>query len=166
MRDHFGPSKHLKKNTDCVYQPKLYTWFVDDCSAVFNNDSSLDFLSLLNSQHNNIKFTMESALKCILFLDVRIKVNNDNIDTWVWCKPTHIGLLLNFNANCPKKWKSGLILCLLYRAKLICSNNFLFFNEVGVLRNMFVSNGYPLWFFKECFIKFNKKMFAFPFYML
>ena len=49
------------------------------------------------------------------------------------------GLLLNFNANSLKKRKSGLIICLLYRAKLLCSNNFLFFNEVGVLRNMFVS---------------------------
>ena len=55
-----------------------------------------------------------------------------------------------YNANCPKKWKSVLILCLLYRAKLICSNNILFFNEVGVLKNMFVSNGYPLWLFEKC----------------
>ena len=57
------------------------------------------------------------------------------------------GLLLNYNANFPKKWKSGLILCLLYRAKLICSDSFLFFNIVGVLGNMFASDGYPLWFF-------------------
>ena len=70
---------------------------------------------------------MESALQCILFIDVRVKVNNDNIDTWIWRKPTHTGLLLNYNTNCSEKWKSRLILCLLYRAKLICSNNLLFF---------------------------------------
>ena len=34
---------------------------------------------------------------------------------------------------------------------------FLFFHEVGVLRNMFVPNGYPLWFFEKCFKKFNEK---------
>ena len=84
---------------------------------------------------------MESAVQCILFLDVCIKVNNNNIETWIWRKPTHTGLLLNCNATCPKKWKSGLISCLLYTAKLICSNNFLFLNEVGMLRNMFASNG-------------------------
>ena len=100
---------------------------------------------------------MESALQCISFLDVCIKINNDNIDIWIWWKPTHTGLLLNYNANCPKKWKSRLILCLSYRDKLICSNNFIFFNEVGVLRNMFVSNGYPIWFFEKCFKKFNEK---------
>ena len=100
---------------------------------------------------------MESAVQCISFLDVCIKVNNNNIETWIWRKPTHTGLLLNYNANCPKKWKSGLIFCLLYRAKLICSNNVLFLNEVSVLRNMFASNGYPIWFFEKCLKKFNKK---------
>ena len=81
---------------------------------------------------------MESALQCILFFNVHIKVNNKNIGTWH--KPTCTALLLNYNANCPKKWKSRLILCLLYRAKLIFSNNILYFNEVDVLRNLFVSN--------------------------
>ena len=77
--------------------PKFYSRFIDDCFAVFNNDSSsLNFLNLLNSQHHNIKFTMESAVQCISFLDVCIKVNNDNIETWIWRKPTHTGLLLNY----------------------------------------------------------------------
>ena len=34
---------------------------------------------------------------------------------------------------------------------MICSNIFLFFNGVGELRNMFVSNGCTLWFFKKYF---------------
>ena len=65
-----------------VCPPIFYLQFVDDCFAVFNNDSSsLNFLNLLSSQHHNIKFTMESAVQCILFLDVCIKVNNNNIET-------------------------------------------------------------------------------------
>ena len=63
---------------------------------------------------------MESAVQCMSFLDVCIKVNNDNIETWIWRKPTHTGLLLSYNVNCPKKWNSCLmkklgisILCLL-----------------------------------------------------
>ena len=46
---------------------------------------------------------MESALQCILCLDVRNNVKNDNVDTWIWRKPTYTDLLLNFNANWPKK---------------------------------------------------------------
>ena len=139
--------------------PKFYSRFVDDCFVVFDNDSSsLSLLNLLNSQHKNKKFTMESAAQCISFLDVCIKVNNENIETWIWRKPTHTGLLLNYNAYCSKKWKSGLISCLLYRAKLICSTNLLFLNEVGLLRNMFASNGYPIWFLEKCLKKFMKKV--------
>ena len=70
---------------------------------------------------------MESALQCILFLDVCIKVYSGNIVTWIWRKPTRTDFLLNYNANCPKKLKSELILCLLYRAKLICSKSFFIF---------------------------------------
>ena len=72
-------------------------------------------------------------------------------------KNSYTSLLSNYNVNCFKIWKSRLIFCLLYRAKLICSNSFLFFYEVGVLKNIFVLNGYPLWFFEKCFKKFNEK---------
>ena len=71
-------------DSNCVCRRKLYERFVDDCFAVFNIDSSsLDFLNLVNSQLNNTKFAIESALQCILFSDVCIKVDNDNIDTWI-----------------------------------------------------------------------------------
>ena len=99
--------------------PKFYSRFVDFFVVFDNDSSSLSLLNLLNSQYKNKKFTMESAAQCISFLDVCIKVNNENIETWIWRKPTHTGLLLNYNAYCPKKWKSVLISCLLYRAKLI-----------------------------------------------
>ena len=46
---------------------------------------------------------MKSAVQCISFSDVCIKVNNDNIETWIWRKSTHTGLLLNYNAYCPKR---------------------------------------------------------------
>ena len=56
------------------------------------------------------------------------------IDIWMWCKPKRTDLLLNYNANCPKKFAYS------YRVKLMCFNGFIFFNEVIVLRNMFVFN--------------------------
>ena len=45
------------------------------------------------------------------FLDVDIKVNEQDVDTWAWRKPTSTGLFLNFDAICPLKWKSDLIIC-------------------------------------------------------
>ena len=136
--------------------PMLYLRYVDDVFAIFvNDDMCYDFLNVLNSQHKNLKFTIENASEFKSFLDVEIKVTENHLDTWVWRKPTNTGLLLNFNAFCPMKWKSGLILCLLHRAKVICSSTFFFNEEVDKLRLMFFKNGYPKCFFDKVFNKFQ-----------
>ena len=75
-------------------------------------------------------------------------------DTWVWRKPTNTGLFLNFAAICPIKWKSGLVFCMLHRAKLICSSDWLFFKEVEILKSLFLSNNYPPQFFDKILCKF------------
>ena len=68
----------------------------------------------------------------------------------------HTGVLLNFNAVCPEQWKTGLILCLLKRAKTICSTDNIFWTEVKNLQYMFRANGYPKLFFDKCVQKFLK----------
>ena len=50
-------------------------------------------------------------------------LDETGIDPWVYRKPTNSNLILNFNALCPTKWKSGLILCFLNRVKRICSSD-------------------------------------------
>ena len=51
-------------------------------------------------------------------------------------------------------WKPGLILCLLNRAKIICSTTALFQKEVTELRSMFQENGYPKSYFDKIFKRF------------
>ena len=55
--------------------------------------------------------------------------------------------MLNFSAACPKFWKTGLISCLLHRAKIICSSQTVFNTEVTKLKRHFFANHYPAWFF-------------------
>ena len=126
----------------------MYSRYVDDIFAVFDKfDHCTKFLDLLNSQHNNIKFTVEFPSDTIPILDVEIRFNETGIDTWVYRKPTNTNLILNVNALCPTKWKSGLILCFLNRAKRIFSSDFLFDKEVRMLKKMFLNNGYLSSFF-------------------
>ena len=134
---------------------KLYLCYVDDVFAVFeNNNAGLSFLNVLNNQHKNIKFTLEYSSDFICFLDVKREINYNTLDIYTWRKPTNTGLLFNFNTFCPQKWKSGLILCLLHQAKLICSLRILFNQEINNLREMFCLNGYPCWFFNKVLNKF------------
>ena len=77
-------------------------------------------------------------------------MTNSVLKTIAWHKPTYSGLLLNLRSTCPNAWKSGLITCLLKRAKIICSDYELFKDEITKLRCIFAKNSNPNWFFNEC----------------
>ena len=110
---------------------------MDDIFAIFEEEkSSSKFLEVLNHQHKNLEFTMEKSIGAFPFLDVQININENILETRIWRKPTHTGVLLNYSAACPEQWKIGLIICLLKRAKTICSTDNIFWTEVKNLRYM------------------------------
>ena len=120
------------------FHSKLYLRYVDDIFCVFVNETFSDrFLDLLNEQYKNIKFTVEHGSETLPFLYVEVTITESGIETKIYRKQIHTNLLLNFNAICPINWKSGLIMCLLNRAKIICSATALFLTKVKELRLMF-----------------------------
>ena len=104
--------------------PIVYLRYVDDIFAVFEDGKSYKpFFELLNAQHQNLKFTVDEAtINSFPFLDVEIEIVGNSVDTWVFRKKTHTGVMLNFSALVPNSWKSGLIRGMLHRAKKICSS--------------------------------------------
>lgn len=150
---------HIEENK--IFQnensyPVVYLRYVDDIFAVFEQGTSYHpFFNLLNQQHPNLKFTVEEQTKqSFPFLNVDISINGSTVETWVFRKKTHTGVMLNFNAIVPNCWKTGLIRCLLHSAKKICSSDLLFDKEVVKLRNLFASNGYPGAYFNSALEKF------------
>lgn len=138
--------------------PVFYGRYIDDVIAIFDDEIKCEsFLKILNSQHKNLKFTIEKATNTLNFLDVEVKLTDTGFETRVYRKPTHTGLYLNFYAICPTHWKSNLILCLLHRAKIICSNSILFKQEVDKLRSLFYANSYPISFFNKILTRFEEK---------
>ena len=49
----------------------------------------------------------------------------------------------NFYRSGPNVWKSSLVLCLLYRAKFICSSQHFLKVEIGRLKRLFYHTNYP-----------------------
>ena len=130
--------------------PNLYLRYVDDIVAIFDNATSANlFLDVLNSLHPSIQFTMEVGDKSLAFLDVNISIDCLTLSTTVYRKPTHTGVFLNYRALAPMAWKKGLIMCLLHRAKLICSSPLILSSEINNLRKMFINNCYPAQFFDK-----------------
>ena len=81
-------------------------------------------------------------------------MDKDSFTAKVFRKTTYTGLILNFTAMCPKKWKVGLIHCLLHRAYTISSDWNLFSQEIDFLKDIFTKNGYPVDLFFSCLKKF------------
>lgn len=89
---------------------EFYRRYVDDTFALFNTEQdALSFFSYINSQHPNIKFTMEREENQKLpFLDVLLDNHGKHgIITSVFHKKTYTGLLTIFYSFVPFSYKLG-----------------------------------------------------------
>ena len=77
------------------------------------------FFQQFNELHSSLKFTFEIGSKILPFLDARnewpLEIGRD-FKSSGFRKTSHTGLMLNFSAICPNRWKIALINCMLYRA--------------------------------------------------
>ena len=107
LKNYYGPSN------------LFYRRYVDDIFCVFDNENDAKlFFDFINSQHLNIKFTIEKETnKVLAFLDVCID-NNDpsRLKTSTYRKNTFTGLLTNFFSFTSFSYKVGLIRTLVDRA--------------------------------------------------
>ena len=74
----------------------VITWmrYVDDVFSVIRDETcSQNILSYVNSQHNNIKFTIENEKQNkIPFLDTKVTRKETNLTTSIYHKPTFTGV--------------------------------------------------------------------------
>ena len=94
------------------FKPVFYRRYVDDTFVLFTDKShAVQFLNYINPQHDNINFTMETAINNSLSsLDVFIKKHDNACLTSVHRKPTFSGLGLRYFSFCTRKFKSNSIL--------------------------------------------------------
>src|SRR5215469_14219105 len=110
------------------FKPLLYKRYVDDLLIIFKEPSHAPlFLQYLNTQHNNITFTIEHEQNNSLpFLDILITHNSTSFDTSVYRKRTNTLLGTNFFSFTHLQFIMSSIHTLIYRAYNISSNWFNF----------------------------------------
>ena len=114
-----GHYEHLWLNKYKGLLIHFYRRYVDDTACLFNNQhEALLFFEFLNSQHDNIKFTMEKETTNSLSTFDFLIDNEDptNLISAVYRKKTFTGLLSDFFSFIPFSYKLGLIRMLLDRA--------------------------------------------------
>ena len=90
-----------------LFKPILYKWYVDDTFLLFKDVSHAHlFLTYLNCQRPNIKFSMECESDNILnFLDCSIYKDCNKFHISVFCKKNFTGLGTSFFSFCSFSFK-------------------------------------------------------------
>lgn len=144
------------------FYPQHYFRYVDDTLCFFDDESNIKkFLSLLNTVHNNLKFTMEKSHNGnIPFLDIKLHIDNDTITTEIYRKKTFTGRLLNFKSIVPSNWKSGLIKTLVHRAYHLSSSWHAFHKEINNIHDILSFNNFPKWWLERTVRSFLNNLFG------
>jgi len=135
-------------NEDSRFKENIVFWKrqMDDVFFVWRGkkeDLEL-FVWLLNGIENKVQFTLEIEKDNFLpFLDVGITKFEGKLITKVYRKPTHTQQYINWNSNHPKNMLLGVLKGLVHRAHVLCDRKEDLLEELALLKNVFVSNGYP-----------------------
>ena len=102
------------------------------------------FLWKLNGYENRIQFTLEREKEGILaFLDMLIKRGGNSFTTKVYRKETHTQKYSHWRSNHSRAVLLGILKGLIHRAHLLCDLKEDLLDELNLLRDVFISNGYP-----------------------
>jgi hypothetical protein len=125
---------------------RVWYRYVDDVFASLNNpEQASNILSLLNSKHPNIRFTIEHESRGKLpFLDTCVIRKVDKYTTTIYRKKTFTGVYLNWSSLTSRRYKISLIRCLAERVWRICSDEKERLVEINKLKVILERNDYPL----------------------
>jgi len=137
----------VRKHRDHLTELGVRKWnrYVDDVFATVDDRTVADAaLTYLNAQHPNIRFTIEHEMDNKLpFLDTLVVRGVDSYKTTIYRKKTFTGVYLNWTSLTTKRYKIGLIYCLLDRIWKICSDSDERDVQVEKLRRILERNEYP-----------------------
>jgi hypothetical protein len=136
-------------------QPLVWVKFLDDIFCIWQHglEELNEFYKHINSANPNLKFTMESSENKISFLDTMVKIEQQCIQTDLYCKPTDSHNYLRFNSAHPKSCKESIPYSQFLRVRRICSEIKDFDKNITMLCGHFLKRGYPLSLLEEAAIK-------------
>ena len=140
-------------------KPLIYARYVDDIFIVVKSEKEMINLQHIFQENSVLNFTYEIGVAGKLpFLDVEVNNKESKFETSVYHKPTDQGKCLNFNSECPEKYKLSVINNYINRAYKISDTWPKFHQEISHIRQMLVNNNYPNKLFDDQLKKFLDKI--------
>ena len=125
-------------------KPDFWRRFIDNVFFIWTDgeESLEEFMALMNSFHDTIKFTFSWSESQVNFLDVNVMLDNGVISTDLFCKPTDKHQYL-FHTSChPNSCKRGIPFGQALRIRRICSTDELFEKRAKEFCGYLIKRGY------------------------
>ena len=124
--------------------PKTCWQYVDDIHArIKSKEQSSEFQKILNKHNKQIQFTIEdeNKEKCLNFLDIKTKNNNERYEFAVYCKSALTNVQIKPHSCITSSTITSIFKVFLERATNICSWKYLR-AKIEYLADMFCENEY------------------------
>ena len=107
-------------------------------------------LRQINNIHSNLKFTIEVEQDGkIPFLDMLLIRDGKKLSSTWYCKPTDTGLVMNFHALAPRRYKRSVVSSFVYRIHRACSTWENFHHSLQRSKDILEKNQYPPHFYES-----------------
>lgn len=128
----------------------IFKRFADDCFIVAKTDILDNLLTLFNSVHPSLQFTMETEQnKKLNFLDLEItRIDNNFAKTNWYKKPTFSGRYLNYHSHHPLSQKIGIVYSITDKC-IKLSNPEFHSKNLKEAKNILINNDYPVQFINK-----------------
>ena len=128
---------------------KLFSRYMDDIIRSISKNNIETKLQEINSLHPSLAFTIETEKEGQLpFLDMKIIRSNCRLSSTWYCKPTDTGLIMNFHALAPLKYKRSVVTGFVHRIFRACSTWEHFHASLERAKRVLRNNQYPTNFYE------------------
>ena len=125
-------------------QPFLWLRYIDEIFFIWTHEEEklTQFLNELNNFHSNLKFTYETSICTVNFLDLNVSLRNGAIHTDLYIKPTDGHQYLHYQSSHPLHIKNSIPYSQALRVSRICSSEKDFKTHVSHMKEWFLARGY------------------------
>ena len=128
---------------------KLFGRYIDDLIRSIAEEQVELKLAQLNSIHPNLKFTVEYEKDGqIPYLDMLLIRKGTQVQSSWYCKPTDTGLVMNYHALAPRRYKRGVVSGFVHRIYRACSTWQHFHQSLSKAKQVLEKNQYPSTFYE------------------
>ena len=123
---------------------KVYFRYMDDIGREINISKYETKLTEINSLHKSLQFTGEKEKDSTLpVLDTRLINREGNLSSTWYFKPSDTGLIMNYHALAPVKYRRATVIGFVHRIYRSCSNWSNFHESIERAKDILFKNQYP-----------------------